>query len=107
MSLGGWQAGLPEATLDDVFGPQAESLELWDRLRVPWGLVAVTEEIARSPAIRGYPEPAFVLWGTVDNMGIQAPSKVVRTRRANLYIAHVSQEQAAGNASVGKNPAPL
>ncbi len=93
MGHGGWQAALPESTLDDVFGPQAESLELWDRLRVPWGLVAVAEEIAQSLAIRGYHEEAFVLWGAVDSTGIQAPSKVGRRRRTDPYLSQVPQDQ--------------
>jgi hypothetical protein len=101
MGFGGWQAGLPGATPDDVFGPQAESLELWDRLRIPWGLVAVAEEIAQSLAIRGYHHEAFVLWGAVDNTGLQAPSKVGRSRRAGPYIAHISEEQAAAWRSRG------
>ena len=94
MAFGGWQARLSDATLDDVFGPQAESLELWDRLRDPWGLVAVAEEIAQSLAIRGYHEEAFVLWGAVDSTGIQAPSKVDRSRTPIPYIADVSEQQA-------------
>jgi predicted ATPase len=94
MGFGGWQAALPDATLDDVFGPQAESLDLWDRLRIPWGLVAVAEEIAQSLAIRGYHEEAFVLWGAVDSTGIQAPSKVGRSRRAGPYIADVFPDRA-------------
>ncbi len=94
MADGGWRAELPDATLDDVFGPQLESLELWDRLRVPWGFVAVAEEIAQSLAIRGHPEEAFVLWGAVDGTGIQPPSKVGR-HRADPYIAHVPNDQAA------------
>ena len=95
MGFGGWQATLPDASLDDVFGPQAESLDLWDRLRIPWGLVAVAEEIAQSLAIRGYHEGAFVLWGAVDSTGIQAPSKVGRGRRADPYIEDVPADQAA------------
>jgi predicted ATPase/class 3 adenylate cyclase len=95
MGHGGWRARLPEATLDDVFSPQAESLDLWDRLRIPWGLVAVAEEIAQSLAIRGYHEEAFVLWGAVDNTGIQAPSKVGRSRRTDGYIAQIPQHRAA------------
>ena len=94
MALGGWQATLPDATLDDVFGPQAEALDLWERLRVPWGLVAAAEEIAQSLAIRGYHEEAFVLWGAVDRTGIQPPSKVGRHRRADQYITEISEEQA-------------
>ena len=95
MGFGGWRARVPDATLDDVFGPQAESLDLWDRLRIPWGLVAVAEEIAQSLAIRGYHEDAFVLWGAVDSTGIQAPSKVGRSRRADSYIEHVPADRAA------------
>jgi predicted ATPase/class 3 adenylate cyclase len=94
MGYGGWQARLPESTLDDVFGPQAESLELWDRLRIHWGLVAVAEEIAQSLAIRGYHEQGFVLWGAVDSTGIQPPSKVGRHPRADQYITEIPVEQA-------------
>ena len=94
MGFGGWQATLPDATLDDVLGPQAESLDLWDRLRIPWGLVAVAEEIAQSLAIRGFHEEAFVLWGAVDSTGIQAPSKVGRSRRTDPYIESVPQDHA-------------
>ena len=94
MAQGGWQARLPDATLDDVFGPQAESLDLWDRLRIPWGLVAVAEEIAQSLAIRGYHEQAFVLWGAVDSAEIQPPSKVGRYRRADPYLTQVPPDQA-------------
>jgi predicted ATPase/class 3 adenylate cyclase len=95
MGHGGWQARLPEATLDDVFGPQVESLDLWDRLRVPWGLVAVSEEIAQSLAIRGHHEEAFVLWGAVDSTGIQPPAKVGRHRRADPYITQIPEDQAS------------
>jgi predicted ATPase len=101
MGYGGWQARLPEASLDDVFGPQTESLDLWDRLRIPWGLVAVAEEIAQSLAIRGYHEEAFVLWGAVDGTGIQPPSKVGRHRRADPYLNEVPQVQAAAWSSQG------
>ena len=93
MGYGGWQARVPTATLDEVFSPQAESLDLWDRLRVPWGLLAVSEEIAQSLAIRGYHEEAFVLWGAVDNSGIQPPSKVGRRRRADPYLTQVAPDQ--------------
>jgi predicted ATPase/class 3 adenylate cyclase len=95
MGHGGWQATLPSSTLDDVFGPQAESLDLWDRLRVPWGLIAVSEEIAQSLAIRGYHEEAFVLWGAVDSTGIQAPSKVGRHPRGDPYVTEISEDQAS------------
>jgi predicted ATPase/class 3 adenylate cyclase len=94
MGYGGWQARVPAATVDEVFSPQAEALELWDRLRVPWGVVAVSEEIAQSLAIRGYHEEAFMLWGAVDNSGIQPPSKVGRHFRADPYITEISEDQA-------------
>jgi len=94
MGHGGWRAQLPDATVDDVFGPQAESLDLWDRLRIPWGIVAVAEEIAQAFAIRGMFEEGFVLWGAVDRTGIQPPSKVGR-RRATAYIAEVPQDEAS------------
>ena len=91
---GGWRAPLPDASVDDVFGPLAESLELWDRLRIPWGLVAVAEETAQALAIRGHPEEAFVLWGAVDNSGIQTANKVGRHRRADSYLTQVPPDQA-------------
>jgi hypothetical protein len=94
MGRGGWRAQLPDATLVDVFGPQAESLDLWDRLRVPWGIVAVAEEIAQSLAIRGFREEAFVLWGAVDKTEIRPPS-IVGRRRAAPHIVDVPQEQAS------------
>ena len=90
---GGWRARVANATTVDVFGPLAESLDLWERLRIPWGRVAVIEEIAQALAIRGHHEEAFVLWGAVDASGIQAPSKVGRTRRTDPYIADVPTEQ--------------
>jgi predicted ATPase/class 3 adenylate cyclase len=92
---GGWRAAVPGATVDAVFGPLAESLDLWDRLRIPWGLVAVAEETAQAMAILGHHEGAFVLWGAVDNSGIQAPSKVGRHRRAEPHLTQVPQDQAA------------
>ena len=92
---GGWRARVPDATVDDVFGPLAESLDLWDRLRIPWGLVAVAEETAQALAIRGHHEEAFVLWGAVDNSEFQAASKVGRHRRADPYLTHVAQDQAS------------
>jgi predicted ATPase/DNA-binding SARP family transcriptional activator len=78
MGSGGWSARLASATTADVFDPLAESLELWDRLRVPWGRVAVIEEIAQALAIRGKHEEAVVLWDAADASGIQAPSKIKR-----------------------------
>jgi hypothetical protein len=91
---GGWRARVPDATVDDVFGPLAESLDLWDRLRIPWGLVAVAEETAQALAIRGYHEEAFVLWGAVDNSEIQTANKVGRHRRADPYLTQVPLDQA-------------
>ena len=91
---GGWRARVPDATVDDVFGPLAESLELWDRLRIAWGLVALAEETAQALAIRGHPEEAFVLWGAIDNSGIQVASKVGRHRRADPYLTQVPPDQA-------------
>lgn len=92
MGFGGWQARLSEATTAEVFGPLVESLDLWERLRIPWGRVAVAEEIAQALAIRGHPEQAFLLWAAVDASGIQAPSKVGRPR-ADPYIADVRADQ--------------
>ena len=89
---GGWRARVADATTADVFGPLVESLDLWERLRIPWGRVAVIEEIAQALAIRGHQEEAFVLWGAVDASGIQAPSKVGRIRRTDPYIADVPTE---------------
>ena len=86
---GGWRAPLPDASVDDVFGPLAESLELWDRLRIPWGLVCLAEETAQALAIRGHPEEAFVLWGAVDNSGIQTANKVGRHRHSDSYLTQV------------------
>jgi hypothetical protein len=91
---GGWRARVADATADDVFGPLAESLDLWDRLRIPWGLVAVAEESAQALAIRGYYEEAFVLWGAVDNSEILTANKVGRHRRADPYITQVPADQA-------------
>ncbi len=93
MGQGGWRAQLPDATLADVFGPQAESLDLWDRLRVAWGIFAVAEEIAQALAIRGFREEAFVLWGAVDKSGIRPPSMVGR-RSAAPYITDIPHDQA-------------
>jgi hypothetical protein len=74
---GSWRPRLARASSTDVFAPLAESLEVWDRLRVPWGRVAVIEETARALAIRDQHEAAFVLWGAADASGIQAPSKAI------------------------------
>ena len=71
---GGFSARLADATTADVFAPFAESLELWDRLRVPWGRVLSIEVLAAALAVRGHHEEAFVLWGASDASGIQAPS---------------------------------
>ena len=79
MGYGGWRARLGGATNADIFEPLAESLDLWERLRIPWGRVAVIEEIAQSVAIRGRHQQAFTLWGAVDASGIQAPSKIGRS----------------------------
>jgi predicted ATPase/class 3 adenylate cyclase len=95
MGYGGWRARSPDASLEDVFGPLAESLECWDRLRVPWGLIAVAEEIAQSLAVRGHHQEAIVLFGAVDRAPIQAPSKVGRHRRVDAYISHLPEEQVA------------
>lgn len=90
---GGWRARLPDTTVDDVFGPLAESLELWERLRIPFGVVAV-EEVAQALAIRGHHEEAFVLWGAIDNSGIQTANMVGRHRRAGPYLTQVPPDQA-------------
>ena len=102
MGQGGWRASFPEASISDVFGPLAESLDLWDRLRMPWGRVAVIEEIAQALAIRGHPEAAFVLWATADASPIQAPSKVGRVRHAGASIANVSPQAAASWSAHGR-----
>jgi hypothetical protein len=99
---GGWRALFPEASIADVFGPLAESLDLWDRLRIPFGRVAVIEEIAQALAIRGHPEGAFVLWDAADASPIQAPSKVGRERRAGASIANVSPQDAASWSTRGR-----
>ena len=93
MGYGGWQARLADASSVDVFDPLLESLELWERLRIPWGRVAITEEVAQALAIRGHPEEAFVLWGAADASGIQAPSKVGRDFRTRAFLADVPGEQ--------------
>ena len=90
---GGWRARLADATTADVFSPLAESLDLWERLRIPWGRVAVIEEIAQALAIRGNHKEAFVLWGAADASGIQVAAKVGRARRTDPYIADLPAEQ--------------
>jgi predicted ATPase/DNA-binding SARP family transcriptional activator len=90
---GGWSARLADATTADVFAPLAESLELWDRLRVPWGRVLTVGEIAAALAVRGYPEAAFVLWGVCDACGIHDTE--FGRPGVHPYIAHVPGEQTA------------
>ena len=91
----GWSARLADATTADVFAPLAESLELWDRLRVPWGRVLSIGEIAAALAVRGHHEAAFVLWGACDACGIHDWSKFHRPG-VHPYVAHVPGAQAAG-----------
>jgi hypothetical protein len=79
MGLGGWRARLPECSDQEVFGPLAESLELWERLRVSWGRIAVSEEIAQALAIRGHAE--------------EAPAKIGRERRTEAYLTAVTPDQ--------------
>ncbi len=93
LGQGGWRARLPDATNFEVFGPLVESLDLWERLRIPWGRIVITEEIAQALAIRGHPEEAYVLWGAADASGIQAPAKIGRDRRAGPYIALIPTDQ--------------
>ncbi len=92
MALGGWRARLPEATTRDVFGPLLESVELWERLRIPWGRVLVLEEIAQALAIRGHPEQAVVLFAAVDAGEVQAPAKVGRERRAGPHLSGIDED---------------
>jgi hypothetical protein len=91
---GGCSARLADAATADVFAPFAESLELWDRLRVPWGRVLSIECLAAALAVRGHYEDAFVLWGASDACGIQAPPKVFRPG-VHPYVAHVPEAQSA------------
>jgi hypothetical protein len=93
MGYGGWRARVPGFSPVEVFGPLAESLDLWERLRIPWGRIGILEEIAQALAIRGHPEEAFVLWGAVDATGIQAPAKIGRRRRTDAYVASLPPEQ--------------
>jgi hypothetical protein len=93
LGQGGWRARVPNFSDDEVFGPLIESLDLWDRLRIPWGRIGILEEIAQARAIRGDPQSAFVLWGAVDACGLQAPSKVGRGRRTGSYVADIPLEQ--------------
>ena len=98
---GGFSARLEDVTTADVFAPFAESLELWDRLRVPWGRVLSIEVLAAALAVRGHHEEAFVLWGASDASGIQAPGKFGRPG-VHPYVAHVPGEQTARWYSRGK-----
>jgi predicted ATPase/DNA-binding SARP family transcriptional activator len=100
MGYGGWQARLPAATANDIFDPLAESLDLWERLRIPWGRVAVIEEIAQALAIRGHHDRAFTLWGAVDSSGIQAPSKVGRPH-ADPHLSGIPTERSGSWYSQG------
>ena len=93
MGHGGWQARLHQFSDADVVGPLVESLDLWERLRIPWGRIGILEEIAQARAIRGHPDEAFVLWGAVDASGIQAPSKVGRQRRTASFVSDIPPEQ--------------
>ena len=93
MGHGGWRAHLRQFTDADVVGPLVESLDLWERLRIPWGRIGILEEIAQARAIRGHPDEAFVLWGAVDASGIQAPSKVGRQRRTASFVSDIPPEQ--------------
>jgi predicted ATPase len=86
---GGWRARLPECSRAEVFGPLVESLDLWERLRIAWGRIAVVEEIAQALAVRGLAEEAFVLWGAADASGLQAPAKIGRERRTAVYLSDV------------------
>ncbi len=54
----------------------------------------VAEAIAQSLAIRGFHEPAFVLWGAVDRTGIQAPLQTGRSRQSDRYTAEVPPHEA-------------
>ena len=82
---------LADATTVDVFDPLLESLELWERLRIPWGRVAITEEVAQALAIRGHPEQPSSS-GAQLTCRIQAPSKVGRARRTRPLLADVPAE---------------
>jgi predicted ATPase len=93
MATGGWRARVPGFSPTEIFGPLAESLDLWERLRIPWGRIGILEEIAQALVIRGQPEEGFVLWGAVDATGIQAPAKIGRRRRTDAYVASLPPEQ--------------
>ena len=94
MATGGGRARVPGFSAGEVFGPLAESLDIWERLRIPWGRVAILEEVAQALAIRGRPQEAVLLWGAVDAMGIEAPAKVGRRRRTDAYIGVLPGDQA-------------
>ena len=95
LGWGGWKARV-DCSDQEVFAPLLESLDLWERLRIGWGRLAVTEEIAQALAIRGRGEEAFVLWGAVDASGLQAPAKIGRARRTDFYVSDISATQKAG-----------
>lgn len=85
---------MPRFADAEIFEPLVESLDLWERLRIPWGRIAIIEEIAQSLAIRGRPTEAIALWGAVDTTGIEAPAKAGRRRRTAAHISAVSPAQA-------------
>jgi hypothetical protein len=93
MGQGGWRARVPRFADAQVYGPLSESLDLWERLRIPWGRIGILEEIAQARAIRGHPADAFVLWGAVDASGVQAPSKIGRHRRTSSYLSDIPSQQ--------------
>ena len=101
MGVGGWRARLTSATDLEVFAPLLESLEMWERLRIPWGRISATEETAQALAVRGWHRPAFVLWGAIDASGLQAPSKVGRELRTRAAVASVTTEDRAAWTSAG------
>jgi hypothetical protein len=101
LGWGGWKARLDDCSDQEVFAPLLESLDLWERLRIGWGRLLVTEEIAQALAIRGHGEEAFVLWGAVDASGLQAPAKIGRARRTGSYVSDISLPQQAAWHSQG------
>ena len=100
-SQGGWSARLADATTADVFAALAESLELWDRLRVPWGRLLSIGSISGALAVRGYHQEAFVLWGACDACGIYTRNNFGRIG-VHPYVAHLPGEQTARWYSRGK-----
>jgi predicted ATPase/DNA-binding SARP family transcriptional activator len=91
---GEWRARIPDVSTSDVYTPLLESLDLWERLRVPWGRVMAAEEIALALAIRGQPEASFVLWGAADTTGIDAPGKWSRPS-VDPYLKDVAADRRA------------